>query len=224
MEPIDGPDRVAHDVWWQVGLATVGTLFRTFFRLRIEGLSNVPVRGGAIIAPNHVSVLDPIPVAMAASERGRTVRFLAAAESFDVRVVGWGLRRIRQIPVRRGGGDVAALEDAAKVVRAGALAGIFPEGRVGPGDGLQPGRRGAGRLALAAGVPVIPVGVWGTQVRWSQSGPHMALPLRPPVAIVFGDPIRVEAYADPSTGVEPLTATIMRAIDALVIRARRIAP
>src|SRR5438034_575626 len=95
---------------------------------------SIPRTGPAILACNHVSVLDPVIIAMAPSYRGRTVRFLAAAEMFEKPLIGPGLRLIRQIPIRRGERDMRALEEAADVISAGALAGIFPEGGVGPGQ------------------------------------------------------------------------------------------
>ena len=98
------PDRVEDDFWWRFGLQTLGRLLRLILRIRFEGLENIPDSGGAILAPNHVSVLDPVVLALAPSKRGRTIRFLAAAEFFEPRrhIVAFGLKRFRQIPVRRG--------------------------------------------------------------------------------------------------------------------------
>src|SRR5439155_10191378 len=76
----DGEDTVQRDLWWRLGLATVGTVVRLAFRLRFEGTEHIPRTGPALLACNHISVLDPPIVALAPSDRGRTVRFLAAAE------------------------------------------------------------------------------------------------------------------------------------------------
>src|SRR5436309_9853759 len=124
------PDRVLGDPWWMFGRVTVGTLFRAAMKLRIEGEEHIPLTGPAILAANHVSPLDPIAMALAASRRGRTIRYLTAAEAYEIPVIGWGLKRFRQIPIRRGAKDRTALEDAAAVIRSGALAGIFPEGKL----------------------------------------------------------------------------------------------
>src|SRR6266496_5966459 len=183
------------DFWWRAGLLTVAPLYRLLFRLRFEGLDRIPAAGPAILAPNHVSVLDPIAVALATSARGRPVRFLAAAEFFAHPVWGWGLRRTKHIPVRRGTRDLGALRQLQDVLRRGGLAGIFPEGRVGNGELPLKGRSGLARAALAARVPVLPVGVWGTQDRWPMGGPKLSRPLRVPVVIVMGDPIHVPAAA-----------------------------
>ena len=210
------PDRVERDIWWSLGVATLGRIFRLFFRLRFIGGENIPAAGPAILAANHVSVLDPIAIALGPSRRGRTVRFLAAEEAFRWPLVGWGLRKIRQIPIRRGARDVRALERVASVIRRGALAGIFPEGRVSEDGRLQRGRRGAARIALAAGVPVIPVAVWGAHVRWPRRGLRLRRPWRPRMAVVIGRPI--PAVGDPldAAAVAELTDQIMREIGRLL--------
>src|SRR5437870_10661773 len=142
------PDRVEDDFWWRFGLQTLGRLLRLILRIRFEGLENIPDSGGAILAPNHISVLDPVVIALAPSERGRTIRFLAAAEFFGKgkHVVAFGLKRFKQIPVRRGLADWEALNEIAGVIHAGSLAGIFPEGRMGDGPGIQPGHKGLARV------------------------------------------------------------------------------
>jgi len=216
------PDRVRDDVWWRIGLATVGVLIRACLRLQFEGLENIPDRGGAILAPNHVSVLDPIALALGPSGRGRTVRFLAGAEFFERgrHIVAFGLRRFRQIPVRRGMADWGALREVAGVIRSGALAGIFPEGRMGDGPGLLPGQKGLARVALVAGVPVIPVAIWGTQQRWPRSAFRWARPFRPTVRIVVGRPIAVAGDPRNRKDVRNLTDRIMMEIAALLPRAQ----
>jgi 1-acyl-sn-glycerol-3-phosphate acyltransferase len=190
------------------------------FRLRFSGLENVPATGGALVASNHVSVLDPVFVALAAAGRGRTVRYLAVSEAFDQRVVGWALRRIDQIPLRRGMGDWQAIEDVAAVIAEGSLAGISAEGTVGDGRQLLPVQKGAARIALAAGAPVIPVGIWGTQLRWSKSGFRLGPPIRPPVAVAFGPPI--EPTGDPRSraDVRALTDRLATALASLVTAAK----
>ena len=218
----DREDRVEHDVWWRIGLATVGTVLRAAFRLRFEGLENIPAAGPALLACNHISVLDPPIIALAPSTRGRTVRFLTAAEFFERPAIGWGLRRIRQIPIRRGEKDIRALEEVADVIRRGALAGIFPEGGLGDGP-LQRGRRGAARIALAGGVPVVPAAIWGTQGRWPKSGFRFAPPLRTPVGTVFGPLIRPEGDPRDAEAVQDLTARIMAGISECLPRATALA-
>src|SRR5438093_1620070 len=80
-------------------------------------------------------------------------------------LVAWALRRYRQIPVRRGLADWGALREVAGAIEKGRLAGIFPEGQMGDGTGLQPGRKGLARVAMTAGASIVPVAIWGTQER-----------------------------------------------------------
>jgi 1-acyl-sn-glycerol-3-phosphate acyltransferase len=215
-------DKVERDFWWRVGLYSVGTVARACFDVHFVGMHNIPRQGPAIIASNHVSVIDPVIISLGPSYRGRTVRFLAAAEMFDKPLVGTGLRLIRQIPIRRGESDFEALEEAARVIAAGALAGIFPEGGVGQGP-LQPGRRGVARIALSGGVPLIPTAIWGTQQRWPRSGFRVNPPWRPRVAAVFGAPITPVGSARNPKDVRELTDRVMGEIAQALDRAKHVA-
>jgi len=209
------------DAWWRFGRATVGSLCRAAFRFRASGLENIPSRGGAVLASNHVSVLDPIAVAVSlVTMSGRPVRYLALSEVFEIPVIGWAVRRVGQIPVRRGAGEWRTIEEAAAAVRGGSLVGVSAEGTVGDGRAMLPLQKGSARIALAAGGPVIPVGVWGTQERWPKTGPTFGLPLRPTVTVHFGPPI--ESQGDPRSrqDVRALTDRIADGIGAALSRAR----
>jgi 1-acyl-sn-glycerol-3-phosphate acyltransferase len=212
--------RGEQNLWWRIGHAVVELLFRALFRIRFVGMANVPAHGPAILAPNHVSVLDPVIIALAPSRQGRTVQFLAAAEFFDKPVVGWMLRIIRQIPLRRGAADWSALHELAGVIRRGSITGIFPEGQVSLSGEVMPGQKGLARVALDAGVPVIPVAIWGTQERWPRSGFRWTRPFRANVVVVYGEPI--EASGDPRdrAAVRALMDRVMGEIGSLVQRAR----
>jgi 1-acyl-sn-glycerol-3-phosphate acyltransferase len=206
------PDRASRDPWWSTGYVIIGGLFRLLFRIRYRGRANVPGEGGAILACNHISVLDPVFIAMGATTSGRAIRFLTAAEFFRRPLIGWALRRLRQIPIRRGASDLRALEQAARIIRRGALAGIFPEGTLSPDGDPLPGRRGAARIALASEVPLIPVGVWGTRARWPRGGIRWRRPLRPKVVVAFGPPLRPTGAVEDPADVQALTDRIMAAI------------
>jgi 1-acyl-sn-glycerol-3-phosphate acyltransferase len=199
---------------------TVGVGLDLSFRLRFSGLQNVPRRGGAILAYNHISVLDPVVVAMGATKRGRAVRFLGLSELFNQRLLGWGLRRARQIPLRRGLGDRDALNTISEIVRGGSLAGISPEGMVGHGEALQPGQKGVARIALAAGAPVIPVGIWGTQLRWPKDGLKWDPPLRPTVALHYAPPVMPKGDPANRSDVRAMTDRIMAVLEDAVASAR----
>jgi 1-acyl-sn-glycerol-3-phosphate acyltransferase len=175
---------------WTIGAPLIRALLSLVFRVTVEGVELVPRRGAAILACNHVSVLDgPVLAAVTGWHRRRATRFLIASEVFDT---FWGfiLRQARQIPINRGVGDLKALETAVEAIRGGACVGIFPEGRVShdPSAGLQRIRSGLTRLALPTEAPVIPVAIWGTQTLWpSPAGLRRGeLWRRPALAIVYG--------------------------------------
>jgi 1-acyl-sn-glycerol-3-phosphate acyltransferase len=131
-----------------------------------EGLEHIPESGGAILASNHQSFSDSVflPLVMK-----RKVVFLGKAEYFTGKgVKGWATRAFMQgvgtIPVQRGGGRAseAAIRTGVEVLRGGDLLGIYPEGTRSPDGKLYRGKTGAARMALEAGVPVIPVAMIGT--------------------------------------------------------------
>ena len=208
------------------GIAVVGFFSRIAFRLRIEGADRVPDAGSAIVAGNHVSALDGVVLALTTSSRSRRMtRFLVAAEFFRKIRFGWALRLYRQIPLRRGQRDQGALDVAVDTIRGGALAGIFPEGTVNPEPevGLSRGGKGAARIALATGAPVVPVGIWGTQDRWPKTGLHLRRPWRPVVAVSYGDPISPNGAADSPEDVQAFTDLVMAAIAEQAQQAKELA-
>jgi len=180
------------------------------FRTRLLGSENVPP-GGAILAGNHVSYLDPVLLWCGAP---RPVHFMGKVELWDSRFIGCALDRLLAFPVRRGTPDRAALTTAGELLSAGALVGIFPEGtrhRDDGADGLGEANEGVAFMALRAGVPVVPVGIHGT----AEALPRGArVPRFPQVTIRFGDPVRPEHYADGGRKerVQLMTGEIMRRI------------
>lgn len=209
---------------WRICSRLVWAACRLCFRARTAGVSWIPTSGGALVAANHVSALDGVALAAVVSERRhRATRYLVAAEFFARRRVAWALRAFGQIPLRRGAGDADALERAVAAARRGGLVGIFPEGRVGTGETLQPGHRGVARIALAAGVPVVPAGIWGTQHRWPRAGLRWGRPLRPPLAVAFGPPIPSSGDAGSEADLTDFTERVMHAIADQVEAARALA-
>jgi 1-acyl-sn-glycerol-3-phosphate acyltransferase len=212
--------------WWSVVSAVADVLMRAIFRVHVEGETNVPSKGPAIIAFNHVSVLDgPVVGVVVARTRRRESRFLVAAEAFRHRLAGWVLRSFDQIPVRRGEGDTRALEEAVRTVANGAIAAIAPEGRVND-DGateMLPFHRGVARLALATTAPVIPLGIWGTQERWPRSGRRYGRPWRPRLAFAFGDAVTPTGDPTDADDLAALTGCVREAIELQVARARAVA-
>jgi 1-acyl-sn-glycerol-3-phosphate acyltransferase len=209
--------------WWRFGVVVVGLLTRLVFRIRVSNAERVPSTDPAILACNHVSALDGIALAYVTGKHARRMtRFLVAAEFFQKATMGWGLRLYRQIPLNRGKADAGALDEAVTTIRSGAVAGIFPEGRVNPDPdgGLQRGRRGVGRIALRTGAPVVPVGIWGTQDRWPKTGLHYRRPLRRTFAVVYGEPIEPRGDAESLEDVQVFTDLVMTGIAKQAAEAR----
>jgi 1-acyl-sn-glycerol-3-phosphate acyltransferase len=208
---------------WVFGSAVAMPLVRTLFRVRVEGIERVPGSGPAILAFNHVSVLDgPVLAIETAVRRRREVRFLVAAEVFGQRFSGPVLRAFGQIPIRRAAHDAGALQAAIEAVRGGAVAAISPEGHVNrdPETGMQRIRSGSARIAISTGASVIPVGIWGTQRRWGATGPVWSgWWRRRRLAMVFGPPL----HPHPEDDLESLSDRLGTALEEQVRRARAIA-
>jgi len=226
-EPAVGAHPVHGDLnpWWRFGIPVVVPIVRALFRVRVRGVHHVPLEGPAILAFDHISVLDgPCLAAEVAWRRRRMVRFLVAAEVFDVPVTGWILRRYRQIPIRRGRSDAGALDEAIATIRRGAVAAIAPEGAVNPKPGeLQRIRSGIARIALPIGAPVIPVGIWGTHRRWSKSGRHWEPPLRPRLGLAFGEPIQPKGDVSNQDDVDAFLELVREALERQLAEARMLA-
>jgi len=189
-------------------------------RWTFEGAHRVPAHGPVLLASNHTSYLDPLVLAYLADQRDRRVRFLAKAELFEKRGLGWGLRQIRQIPVRRHTGDASVSLDAAvEALRAGECVVVFPEGTISLDLEPMPARTGTARLAAASGVPVTPVGLWGAhRILFKGRRPKWRRGIAE--AVVVGDPVRVA----PDDDVHEATDRIMTAIAECVARARAVYP
>jgi 1-acyl-sn-glycerol-3-phosphate acyltransferase len=160
---------------------------RIYFRLRIEGSARIPAEGAAIIAPNHKSIWDSFFIAPATR---RHLRFMGKSELFEG-PFGRTLVRLGAFPVRRGQSDEEALETARTVLRAGGLLSLFPEGtRFRDPGTLGTPRRGAARLALETGAPLVPAAITGTERLFLGPVPR---PRR--VQVAFGEPIAVQGIA-----------------------------
>lgn len=152
-------ERGVSKVLYAIVRGLVVPFMRAWFALRIDGAEHIPREGPAIVAPNHKSFWDSFFVAAATR---RHLRFMGKSELFEG---PWGstLIRLGAFPVRRGQADADALETAREILRQGGLLALFPEGtRVRDADLLGEPRRGAGRLALETGSPLVPAAITGT--------------------------------------------------------------
>ena len=131
-------------------------------RFDLTGTEHVPRKGGVLLAVNHVGYLDFIYGGLAANPSGRKVRFMAKKEVFDHAIGGPVMRSMHHIAVDRGEG-LASFRAAVDYLKAGEAVGIFPEATISRSMELKEFKTGAVRIAAEAGVPLVPVILWGTQ-------------------------------------------------------------
>lgn len=137
------------------------------FRFDIRGVDNIPLEGGAVLASNHVSYFDFMYVGLPAHQRDRRlVRFMAKKAVFDHPVSGPLMRGMHHIPVDRAAG-AAAYRHAVEALSRGELVGVFPESTISRSFVPRPIKAGAVRMAMEAGVPLIPMVVWGGHRVWT---------------------------------------------------------
>lgn len=177
---------------YPVARAVLSPVFKTLWRVKVQGLEHVPATGGAIFCPNHTSVIDSFFLPLVLPRR---ITFVGKAEYMD----SWKTRHIfpalGMIPIDRSGGSASerALNTAARVLEDGQFFGIYPEGTRARDGKLHRGHTGPARLALRTGVPIIPVGIIGTR---EIQPPDAKLPKPFKSAEVrFGRPINVGHYA-----------------------------
>jgi len=174
-----------------VAKAVITPMVRFFWRLEVLGLEHVPISGGAIIAPNHLSVIDHFVVGAALSRR---ITYVGKAEYMDSWKTRYLFPAMGMIPIDRGGGSAAdrALNAAASLLDSGELFGIYPEGTRSRDGLLHKGHTGMARLALRTGCPIVPVGLQGTDEVQPADRP-MPQPFRM-MRVRFGQPIDVARY------------------------------
>lgn len=150
-----------------VGYRGIVVLAKTGFRaldqqIQMAGTERVPSTGGVLLAVNHISYVDFIYGGLAANPSGRLVRFMAKRELFDHKATGPIMRAMRHIEVDRADG-LASFRTALDYLRSGEAVGIFPEATISRAFEIKDLKTGAVRLAAEAGVPLVPVVLWGTQ-------------------------------------------------------------
>jgi len=190
-------------------------LFRLLgFRFDLRGVDNVPATGGAVLASNHVSYFDFMFVGYMAHRRGRRlVRFMAKQAVFRHPISGPLMRGMRHIAVDRAAG-ADAYRNAVDALRAGELVGVFPESTISRSYVPRPMKSGAARMALEAGVPLIPVVTWGGHRVWTV-GRKPIWKRRVAVSIWVDEPIAI----NPDDTAATLTARLAVRLRELVEKA-----
>lgn len=184
-------------------------------RLRVTGAENVPARGGAVLACTHVSYLDFIYCGLGARPAKRLVRFMAKQEIFSNRIAGPLMRGMHHIPVDRAAGQ-ASYDEAVARLRAGEVVGVFPEATISQSFTVKDIKTGAVRMAAEAGVPVVPMALWGTQRLWTKGRPKDLTRRHVPISVVIGEPMR----PGPDDSCEALTTDLRARMSELLEKAQ----
>ncbi|CAN5248886.1 lysophospholipid acyltransferase family protein [soil metagenome] len=174
------------------------TLARKLYRVQLHGAEHIPSTGGVILAANHESLFDPWLLALATP---RPVRYMAKSDLWRFPLVGRALDAFGAFPVERGAGDATAISNAAELLRRGEVLGIFPQG-TSKQLRQRPYHRGAARLALATGAPIVPIRLIDTR--------GLPRPGRPRAQVIVGEPILVEPAKPTLVAAKELTKRVER--------------
>ena len=187
---------MAQVLYWLLKRVVLGPVMRLLYRPRIEGLENIPSDGAAILASNHLAFCDSLFLPVAVPRR---VTFMAKAEYFTTPgFKGWlslrFMNAIGQVPIDRDDADSAraAMNTGVRILRKGALLGIYPEGTRSPDGRLYRGKTGVARMALEAGVVVVPCAMIDTE-KMQPTGRRIPR-LRPRPGIRIGTPLDFSRY------------------------------
>lgn len=180
---MNDPSGHAFGYWLQ--MKTLRILMKLLLRFEITGLEHIPATGPVIIIINHIAFLDPI---MVFGSVPRRVTPMAKIEAFDQPVWGLFMKVYGAIPVHRGEADTNAIKQALRLLKAGEIVLLAPEGTRSPTHQLQPAKDGATVLALKSGAPIVPIGVTGTH----QMKAYLRKLKRAPVHLSVGKPFYVQ--------------------------------
>ena len=212
---------------YRLAVAIVRPLMLLLTKRDWRGWEHFPASGGFVVAPNHVSHVDPLSFAHYLYDSGHPPFFLGKEAVFRVPVVGAIRRGAQQIPVFRNTGRAAdAFRAAVGAVESGKCVGVYPEGTLTRDPGLWPmvGKTGAARIALTTRCPVIPVAQWGPQEILAPYSKRPHLFPRKTMHVLAGPPVDLSDLHDHPLDAAVLreaTARIMAAITALLVELRR---
>ncbi|OZF36835.1 1-acyl-sn-glycerol-3-phosphate acyltransferase [Rhodococcus sp. 14-2483-1-1] len=157
-------------------------------KFEVEGEEHIPATGGAVIAVNHTGYMDFTYAGLPPRRVKRYIRFMAKKEVFDNKISGPIMRALRHIPVDRGAG-AESYKSAVESLRNGELVGVYPEATISRSFEIKEFKSGAARMAIEAGVPIIPTVIWGAQRVWTKGYPKRLGRTNTPISIAVGEPI-----------------------------------
>ncbi len=205
---------------WRLLAILVLPVLSWLVKFRFTDAEKLPKQGAFVLAPNHYSEIDPIIMGAAVWKLGRVPRFLAKASLWKIPVVRSLLTASGQIPVERTGGSRAAdpLAAARTLVSQQSAVIIYPEGSLTRDPDLWPmrGKTGAVRMALQAGIPLIPAAHWGTQHVMPRYGKRVSFwPPRKRIDVVIGDPVDLSEFAGRPLDAKTLQEATAKVMDAI---------
>ncbi|MBN4927400.1 1-acyl-sn-glycerol-3-phosphate acyltransferase [Hoyosella rhizosphaerae] len=158
-------------------------------KFTVTGTDHIPKTGGAVIAVNHTGYLDFAYAGKAVLPAKRYIRYMAKHEVFEHKISGPLMRGCKHIPVDRvsGGGAYQAAVDSLK---SGELVGVYPEATISRSFEIKEFKSGAARMAIEAGVPIIPIIVWGAQRVWTKGFPKRLGRTNTPISVAVGTPVQ----------------------------------
>src|SRR3954453_18715950 len=213
-----GPSPDPRDRPYRLIIRICLVVFRLFrFRFEVRGSEHVPATGGAIICSNHVSYFDFTYLGLGALPQHRLVRFMAKASGFHHWFSGPFMRAMHHIPVDRKAG-AAAFESAVRALKDGEVVGVFPEATISTSFTVKDLKAGAARMAVDAGVPVVPAAVWGGQRIATKGRPQLRRGVA--ITVLLGEPI----VPEPGEKVQPLLRRTRAAMEELLAEAQRSYP
>jgi len=194
-------------------IAACKTLFRVLdMKLELQGTEHIPTTGGAVLACTHVSYLDFIFCGLASLPAKRKTRFMAKQQIFANRIAGPLMRGMRHISVDRSAGQASYQEAVARLMD-GEVVGVFPEATISRSFTVKPIKTGAVRMAAEAGVPIIPVTVWGSQRLWTKGRPKNLTQRHVPILIRAGEPFQPTPQDDQDVLTKELRARMTALLD-----------
>lgn len=183
---------------------TLTPLIRALYRVEVRGAHNIPAAGPLVVTGNHDSIVDPFLMAAVVP---RPIHFVGKSELWRFAPLAWWLGTVGAIPVVRGGSDLDAIAAAVAVLEAGEAVGIFPEGGV---KREGPWLRGAARMALATGAPLLPIRFLDTRKAIGRGTVGL-----PPLAALIGEPIHVPRAEPTPDLARALTDRLQAAVESL---------
>jgi 1-acyl-sn-glycerol-3-phosphate acyltransferase len=214
-----GSSRISH-IFYRLFRALVVGICVSYTRTRVIGKHNIPKNGAFLLAPIHRSNID---TPLAAAVTARRMRFMGKDSIWKFKPIGWIISSLGAFPVTRGSADREALKRCIAVLEAGEPLVLFPEGTRQSGPLVQPLFDGAAYVAVKAGVPIIPVGIGGSEGVMPK-GSKMIYPRK--CVIVIGEPIVATADESgriPRSAVKDITVQLATDLQRLFNEAQQLA-